>query len=176
MLEPAHRGYHLSTEQVRQLLQWGSTSRPTQLDGEDPWLLERSPTGALVEIPFPKGDEQDRGESRPVRSKSNPRSNSRTSLNQAGCVTHKAGDLGSCPLCHSPVVESAKAYSCSRWREGCGLTIWKSVAGKKITPAMFKKLLKTGETATLKGFKPKLGKKFDANLKLVGGGKVEFGF
>jgi DNA topoisomerase-3 len=73
------------------------------------------------------------------------------------------------------VVETPKAYSCSRWREGCTMTIWKTMAGKKITIAIAKKLLKDGKTAPIKGFKSKAGKSFEAKLKLSGG-KVEFDF
>lgn len=86
-----------------------------------------------------------------------------------------AGDIGACPLCASPVIETDKAFSCSRWRDGCGLTIWKTIAGKRITAAMAKKLVRDGHTATLKGFKSKAGKRFEAQLKL-NGGKVEFDF
>ena len=42
--------------------------------------------------------------------------------------------LGPCPKCkEGQVVENAKAYGCSRYREGCNLTIWKTVARKKLT-------------------------------------------
>ena len=53
--------------------------------------------------------------------------------------------------------------------------IWKTIAGKAITAAMAKKLVKKGETGLLKGFVSKAGKAFEANLKLVKG-KVEMDF
>jgi DNA topoisomerase-3 len=83
--------------------------------------------------------------------------------------------LADCPLCNGKIVETAKAYSCSEWRNGCKVVIWKTIAHKKITSAMAIKLLKTGETAELKGFKSAKGTIFSARLKLVEG-KVTFTF
>ncbi|HEY8097258.1 MAG TPA: DNA topoisomerase 3 [Methylobacter sp.] len=83
--------------------------------------------------------------------------------------------LADCPLCNGKIVETLKAYSCSEWRNGCKMTIWKTVAHKKITVAMAKKLLSKGETGMLKGFKSAKGAEFEANLKLVDG-KVEMDF
>ncbi|MGZ5621813.1 MAG: DNA topoisomerase 3 [Methylobacter sp.] len=83
--------------------------------------------------------------------------------------------LGDCPLCNGKIIETPKAYSCSEWRNGCKMAIWKTVAHKKITAAMAKKLLHNGETGMLKGFKSGKGAEFEANLKLVDG-KVEMTF
>ncbi len=83
--------------------------------------------------------------------------------------------LADCPLCNGKIVETVKAYSCSEWRNGCKMTIWKIIAHKKITVALAKKLLSNGETGLLKGFKSAKGTEFEANLKLVDG-KVEMDF
>ena len=83
--------------------------------------------------------------------------------------------LADCPLCAGKIVETPKAYSCSEWRNGCKMTIWKTIAHKNITPSMAKKLLSKGETGILKGFKSAKGTEFEANLKLVNG-KVEMDF
>jgi DNA topoisomerase III len=83
--------------------------------------------------------------------------------------------IADCPLCNGKIIETPKAYSCSEWRNGCKMTIWKTVAHKKITVAMAKKLLNNGETGMLKGFKSGKGVTFEANLKLVGG-KIEMVF
>jgi DNA topoisomerase-3 len=85
------------------------------------------------------------------------------------------GALADCPLCNGKIVETAKAYSCSEWRNGCEMVIWKTIAHKKITPAMAKKLLSVGETGVLKGFKSSKGAEFQVNLKLIDG-KVEMDF
>jgi len=86
-----------------------------------------------------------------------------------------AGSLGNCPICGKPVVEGKKGFGCSGWKEGCKFTIWKEIAGRKITEAQVRKLLQSGKTAPLKGFKSKAGKEFEACLK-VEGGKVVFEF
>ncbi len=83
--------------------------------------------------------------------------------------------LADCPLCNGKIVETAKAYGCSEWRSGCKMVIWKTVAHKKISAAMAKKMLSKGETGMLKGFKSGKGTEFEANLKLVDG-KVEMEF
>jgi len=49
--------------------------------------------------------------------------------------------LADCPLCNGKIVETAKSYSCSEWRNGCKMVIWKTIAHKKITPAMARKII-----------------------------------
>ncbi len=83
--------------------------------------------------------------------------------------------IGDCPLCNGKILETPKAYSCSEWRNGCKMVIWKTVAHKKISVTMAKKILNNGETGLLKGFKSTKGIEFEANLKLVDG-KVEMDF
>ncbi len=75
--------------------------------------------------------------------------------------------LGPCPACNKgQIVETPKAYGCSRYQEGCPFTIWKTVAGKKLTLNQVQDLIAKGYTATLRGFKSKAGKKFAARLKM----------
>ncbi len=185
VLPPKYRDVELSMQQIRELLQFGVTSKPVESADTEPCLLGMSTSGVLIEIPVPRGDEQGR-DGKPKRStaRGKPEGSSRssrggkTSKSQNTQTTRDAkpsGDLGACPLCDSPVIETAKAYSCSRWRDGCGLTIWKTIAGKRITAAMAKKLIRDGQTTTLKGFKSKAGKRFEAKLKL-NDGKAEFDF
>lgn len=83
--------------------------------------------------------------------------------------------LGACPLCKAAVREGPKSFSCSRWKEGCKFTIWKSMAGKSITASTARVLLRDGRSSVLKGFKSKAGQPFEARLKLADG-KVEFDF
>lgn len=89
-----------------------------------------------------------------------------------------ASDLGLCPLCHGgQVIAGTKGYGCSRWREGCSFTIWRQIAGKKLTENQVKTLLAGKTTALLKGFKSKAGKSFSAKLRMdPTTGKVEFVF
>jgi DNA topoisomerase-3 len=84
--------------------------------------------------------------------------------------------LGPCPLCQAQVCDFPKSFSCSRWKEGCGFTIWKIVAKKKLSESQVKTLMTTKKTALIKGFKSKAGKPFEAYLLLNKEGKVEFEF
>jgi DNA topoisomerase III len=83
--------------------------------------------------------------------------------------------LGPCPLCGSGVVEQAKSYGCSGWKQGCRFAVWKTIAGKAIGVRTAQSLLKRGHTPLLKGFRSKAGKPFEARLKLEGG-EVRFDF
>jgi DNA topoisomerase-3 len=89
----------------------------------------------------------------------------------------RAAGLGGCPLCkEGEIVETAKAFGCSRYRDGCGFTIWKRVAGRKLAKKQIEQLLKDGRTGWIEGFTSKVGKPFAAALKLGEGCKVEFDF
>ena len=89
----------------------------------------------------------------------------------------KPAGLGCCPLCRAgEIVETAKAYGCSRYRDGCQLTIWKTVAGRTLTKQQVGQLLHEGRTERIEGFTSKAGKPFAARLKLGEGFKVEFDF
>ncbi|MGZ3788769.1 MAG: DNA topoisomerase III [Bacteriovorax sp.] len=84
--------------------------------------------------------------------------------------------LGPCPLCQAETKDFPKSYSCSRWKEGCGFTIWKIVAKKKLSEAVVLALMTKKKTDLIKGFKSKAGKSFEAYLLLNKEGKVEFEF
>ena len=85
--------------------------------------------------------------------------------------------LGPCPKCkEGQVVENAKAYGCSRYREGCNFTIWKTVARKKLTEKQAQLLMANGRTEKMQGFTSKAGKKFAARLKFDDEFKVVFEF
>ncbi len=86
--------------------------------------------------------------------------------------------IGICPACGGNVLETPKAYSCenSGKNGSCPLVIWKTVAGKGISEAQAKKLLESGKTDLIKGFKSKAGKSFDAYLTLGNAYNTEFEF
>ena len=86
--------------------------------------------------------------------------------------------LGTCPNCGQQVCENTRGFGCSSWKSGCKFQIWSPVAGKKLSAALVKQLLSTGQTSTIKGFKSKAGKSFAAGLELVkdGNGKLELKF
>lgn len=85
--------------------------------------------------------------------------------------------LGTCPACsEGDIVESAKAYSCNKWKEsGCNYVIWKEISSRKINVEEAKVILKDGKTEKLSGFKSKAGKAFEAALTYKNG-RVEFLF
>lgn len=84
--------------------------------------------------------------------------------------------LGKCLLCNREVVEFPKSYGCTGYKEGCKFAIWKEIAGKKISQAQARTLLKNGVTSVLKGFKSKDKKPFEAQLVINKEGKVVFEF
>lgn len=71
--------------------------------------------------------------------------------------------LGSCPLCHSDVLERENFYGCTGFKEGCKFTLPKVFLGKELTAVQVKKLLKNGKTDKIKGFQGKKGS-FDSAL------------
>ncbi len=91
-------------------------------------------------------------------------------------VQAQVSNLGPCPICGAEIKDFPKSYSCSRWKEGCGFTIWKVVAKKKLSESQVKKLMTEKKTDLIKGFKSKAGKPFEAYLTMNKEGKVEFEF
>lgn len=73
-----------------------------------------------------------------------------------------------CPVCSGDMVTTPFGYGCSNYKAdktGCNFNVGK-IAGKDLTEEQVKSLLETGCTETIRGFKGKTGKKFDACLKL----------
>lgn len=89
--------------------------------------------------------------------------------------------VGKCPRCGGAVVETQKAFGCSRWKEptSCKFVIWKKsklpmFADEKMTAARVKKLLK-GEAVTMKKLKSKAGNVFTADVKLKDNPNSQYG-
>lgn len=83
--------------------------------------------------------------------------------------------IGTCPICSRDIIENSYYFSCSGYREGCKFGISKKIAGKTISKANAKQLLKNGETNVISGFKSKTGRTFQAKL-ILNNDKVEFKF
>ena len=83
-----------------------------------------------------------------------------------------------CPICGKEMREFNWGYACAGTRdESCSFTVGKTIASKKLSDTQIKKLLTTGETGTISGFKSKAGKTFSASLKVdkeKGGISFEF--
>lgn len=74
-----------------------------------------------------------------------------------------------CPLCGGEIVQTPFGFGCANYdkldESSCRFSIGK-MAGKDIPEAQIKELLTNGRTATIRGFKSKAGKKFDARIAL----------
>jgi len=93
-----------------------------------------------------------------------------------GAIARPAG-LGTCPGCgQGELLETTRAFGCSRYREGCTFAVWKTVAGVKLTKAQVRDLLAKGRIGPIEGFQSKAGKPFKAALKLGADGRVAFDF
>ncbi len=87
-----------------------------------------------------------------------------------------------CPLCGGEILVAPFGYACANrsrdGKEGCSFAIGR-IAEKDLTESNVRELLTTGKTSTIRGFKGKSGKKFDACLELVkeeGSAKIQFDF
>jgi DNA topoisomerase III len=89
-------------------------------------------------------------------------------------------NLGPCPVCGNDILENRKGYSCwSREDPGCGFVIWKAKAGKTLSPAIVRELVKVGYTERpVTGFRGRSGRAFRSRLALEqtpeGRWRVEF--
>ena len=74
-----------------------------------------------------------------------------------------------CPLCGGEIVQTPFGYGCANYvkddPESCRFSIGK-MAEKALNESQIKELLTNGRTSTIRGFKSKNGKKFDARVAL----------
>jgi len=185
-----HAGRPLDDAQVRELLQRRVLPWPAPPGGAGESILALTETGAVSEIPVPVGEKPrwagkaGKTGRRPAGTKASTPKPRRAARAESGSAADQpeppaegfsAVSLGPCPLCQAEVVEQAKSYGCCNWRQGCKFTIWKTIAGKRISARTAQALLKQGKSPLLKGFASKSGKTFEARLKLDGG-EVRFDF
>jgi DNA topoisomerase-3 len=78
-----------------------------------------------------------------------------------------------CPKCSGgPFDEDYRTFKC----RSCGLMIWKTMAGRLFERGEVEKLLTEGRVGPLEGFRSKMGRKFNAIVKLGEEFKPEFDF
>lgn len=78
-----------------------------------------------------------------------------------------------CPKCsHVGFKESFKAYEC----KGCGLLVWKNMAGRELERDEVVTLLAESKVGPLEGFRSKMGRPFSAVVKLDPEFKQSFDF
>lgn len=74
-----------------------------------------------------------------------------------------------CPICGGDIVQTPFGYGCANYSkddpESCRFSVGK-MAEKALTEANVKELLTNGRTGTIRGFKSRTGKKFDARVAL----------
>ncbi|WP_035792465.1 DNA topoisomerase III [Butyrivibrio sp. AE3006] len=74
-----------------------------------------------------------------------------------------------CPDCGGRIIKKTKGFGCENFKmddpESCKFFVGK-ICQKQLTESNVKELLSTGHTSTIRGFKSKAGKKFDACLVL----------
>lgn len=86
------------------------------------------------------------------------------SIQRSGSKKRSSASVGSCKLCGSKIVDKGEFYGCVSYQKTkCNFTISKKILNKKISQANIKKLLASGETDLISGFK-KGEKTFDAIL------------
>jgi DNA topoisomerase-3 len=96
----------------------------------------------------------------------------------AGDASTVAGNFhdleAKCPKCASAegFKESFKAYEC----KGCGLLVWKTMAGRELEREDVQALLEKGSVGPLEGFRSKMGRPFSAVVKLDAEFKQSFDF
>lgn len=83
-----------------------------------------------------------------------------------------------CPMCGGAIVVKSFGFGCANFDpnnpESCRFSIG-TLAGKDLNVAQVKELLNQGRTGTIRGFKSKTGKKFDACVALEQGEDGRFG-
>ena len=78
-----------------------------------------------------------------------------------------------CPKCGGgPFDEDYRTFKC----RSCGLLIWKTMAGRLFERPEIEALLKNKQVGPLEGFRSKVGRKFNATVKLGEDFKPEFDF
>jgi DNA topoisomerase-3 len=74
-----------------------------------------------------------------------------------------------CPICGGDIVQTPFGFGCANYSkdnpQSCRFSVGK-MADKTLTEANVKELLTNGRTGTIRGFKSKAGKKFDARVAL----------
>ena len=77
-----------------------------------------------------------------------------------------------CPKCGGVVQETYKKYQCQE----CDFALWKILAGRQFETAEMEQLVTQREIGPLQGFRSKMGRLFNANVKLTDEFEMKFDF
>ncbi|MGB0578956.1 MAG: DNA topoisomerase III [Limisphaerales bacterium] len=88
------------------------------------------------------------------------------------------GDFGElkvpCPKCGSVIKGTYKKFQCSSAE--CDFSLWKIVAGRQFEPEEIEELLEKKVVGPLQGFRSKMGRPFNAAIRMTDEHKAEFDF
>ena len=77
-----------------------------------------------------------------------------------------------CPKCGGVVQETYKKYQCQK----CDFALWKILAGRQFETEEMEQLITEREVGPLQGFRSKMGRLFNANIKLTDEFEMKFDF
>lgn len=77
-----------------------------------------------------------------------------------------------CPKCGGVIQETYKKFQCKK----CDFALWKILAGRQFELAEMEELITQHEVGTLQGFRSKMGRLFNANIKLTDEYEMKFDF
>lgn len=77
--------------------------------------------------------------------------------------TERGPSLGDCPACGKPVRPAGKVFRCDTGRT-CPFVVFGTMAKRRISGRMVKKMLADGRSEVVKGFKSRAGKEFSAAI------------
>jgi DNA topoisomerase-3 len=77
-----------------------------------------------------------------------------------------------CPKCGGVVQETYKKFQCQQ----CDFALWKILAGRQFETAEMEQLITRREVGPLQGFRSKMGRLFNANVKLTDELEMKFDF
>ena len=75
-----------------------------------------------------------------------------------------------CPKCGSEMKENYKKFSCTK----CDFGFWKILASRQLSVEEAETLIRDKKVENLQGFRSKLGRSFDANLRMNDAFEIEF--
>lgn len=82
--------------------------------------------------------------------------------------------IGECPCCHKgKIKEGDKSFFCSEYKAGCKFSVWKNIAGAKISVSDIQLLIAGKKTHKKKMTSSKTQKTFEASLQYING-KIDF--
>lgn len=87
----------------------------------------------------------------------------------SAAATHISSEASSeseyvCPICKTPMKNARYSWMCTN--TSCGFSLGHEICGKKLTDAQTKKILTSGQSNVISGFKSKTGKTFKAALAI----------